>query len=113
MKYKTSIKPVYNFQSVEVSFETDNLQEVVDFVNSEYEELLEILKEITDETLGNSNQPQRATATRPTYRTQSSTEYATARQIEIMNKFNIPYDEFTTREEAQALIRESIQRTKN
>lgn len=112
MKYKVSIKPVYNFQSIEVSFETDDLQEVSNFVDAEYEELLESLKEITDYALKDEQQRKQQynnSYNRPQRR---ETELATQRQIDIMNQYGIEYDDFTTREEARKLISDSYKKTR-
>ena len=83
-------KPTYNFQSIEFEYTCSK---------DELEEMFELYKALVNGLMAIA--PAQPSAI-------PAKELASARQKEIMDKFGIKYKASTTREEAQALIKESI-----
>lgn len=106
--FKVKFKPVYNFQSIEIEIEVDKVQDIIDFVEYDYPDILTSLRDSTDKVVpANANQKVVNKVSRPT----PSTRFVppTERQIEIMEQYGIEYDDFTTRDEARALIKKNIE----
>lgn len=105
--FKVKFKPVYNFQSIEIEIEVEKVQDIVDFVEYDYPDILTSLRDATDKVIPATanqkvvNKPQRPQQTRFVPPTE--------KQIEIMDQYGIEYDDFTTRDEARALIKKSIE----
>lgn len=105
--FKVKFKPVYNFQSIEIEVEVEKVQDIIDFVEYDYPDILTSLKDATDKVVPATanqkvvNKPQR----------QQSSRFVppTERQIEIMDQYGIEYDDFTTRDEARMLIKKNIE----
>lgn len=91
---KFKCKPTYNFQSVE--FEIECSENFIDPMFSLYKKVLEGLIAITPD------QPKNGVVPKP----------ASEKQIEIMEKFKIPYKTGISYEEADAKIQESMKRAR-
>lgn len=89
------IKPCYNYQSITVKtkIDEDNLLSIFEL----YKYLLEELKKVTDEVLGDED---------------VNFVPATEKQKEIMDKYRIVYPKKCSNEQAQKLIEKSIAKKK-
>lgn len=91
---KFKCKPTYNFQSIEFEYEcTENY----------LEPMFNLYKKIVDHLI-------RVTPTQPN---QAPVKPASAKQIEIMEKFRIPYQPGISYDAADKLIKESYDRAKS
>ena len=110
--YKVKVKPVYNFQSIEIELEFDEVQKIIDWINFNYADILEAIKESTDEVIAPANNQQpvqrRSVQQPPRKKNYDPLEMPSERQYEIMDRFGIEYDDLTTKEEARKLIQESM-----
>lgn len=102
--YSFKLKPVYNFQSVEIEF-IGSKEEFLNDGLEMYEEILRGLQVVTDSVI-EPPKNQNAKANVP------KVPLATTRQREIMDRYDIKYSKNTTQEEARKLITESIERSK-
>ena len=86
-------KPTYNFQSVEFEFfgKVDDIHIMIDIYQAVLNELMRIAPE----------QPAKTVA--------PVAELATAKQREILDKFHLKYKSNITKQEAQELIKQSIE----
>ena len=86
-------KPTYNFQSVEFEFEggIDDIPEMFEVYQAVLNELMRIAPE------------------QPTKTVAPAAELATAKQREILDKFHLKYKSNITKQEAQELIKQSIE----
>lgn len=91
LPFRFHCKPTYNFQSIEFDFDGS-----VDDIPT----MMEIYKALLNQLMAVA--PAQPTAT-------PARDLATDKQKEIMNKFGIKYKSTTTREEAQTLIKASIE----
>ncbi len=105
--FKVKFKPVYNFQSIEIEVETEKVQDIIDFIEYDYVDILTSLKSTSDKVVPPTanqkvvNKPQRPQ--------QGRFVPPTEKQIEIMEQYGIEYDDFTTRDEARMLIKKNIE----
>ena len=86
-------KPTYNFQSVEFEFygKVDDIHRMIDIYQAVLNELMRIAPE------------------QPTKIVAPAAELATAKQREILDKFHLKYKSNITKQEAQELIKQSIE----
>lgn len=86
-------KPTYNFQSVEFEFygRVEDIPHMVEVYQAVLNELMRIAPE------------------QPTKTVAPAAELATAKQREILDKFHLKYKSNITKQEAQELIKQSIE----
>lgn len=92
---KFKCKPTYNFQSIE--FEIECLENNLEPMFSLYRRVVEGLIKVTPD------QPKNGVSSTP----------ASAKQLEIMDKFRIPYQPGITYDQADAKIKESYAKAKS
>lgn len=91
-------KPCWNFQSIEF--------EIAGSVNDAIEMYNVVLQELK------AISPEQPTLARKVPSKKLPKNPATDKQKEIMDRYKIPYDKYTSREEARDLINKSIQESK-
>lgn len=100
---KVKCKPCYDFQSIEFDYnlkaDLSNLIQLEGF----YTALVQTLARIAEKNPNPSKFPAKKEKPKPTE------PLATDAQKGIMEKFNIPFDENTTKKQATALIQKSIE----
>lgn len=105
-KMKVKIKPVYNFQSIEIEFDVFSTQEIIDFIKFDYLDILSELKTSTDAIIKPiENQPKQVVKQKPV-------ELATPKQKEIMEQYGIEFDDNISKADAVRLIKASIEACK-
>lgn len=104
-KYKVTMKPVINFNSIEMECECTEME--LQQVLADFRTVYEGMKAI----VGGEAQPQPKKASNKKYVTPSMRP--SLKQIELMQEYGIEFDESTTKDEARKLIMESYKSVKD